>query len=277
MEALRRVNQLRLLRAAGPVRKAANRIAWLIIEARLVREPGRYLANALHPSRSARRYRFRSTGSTFYLRHHTGDVAIFRKFAAYGYYDFPAEVVERLQDKKIAVVDLGANIGLFGVHALAHLQVAEIVSFEPDEYNAAVVEKVIEAYDGPWQLIRACASNRNGETRFTSGQANLSKISETGSIRPVVDAVPYLLAADLAKINIEGAEWDILADERFAAQAPDVLILEYHEIASPETQIHSLATRLLAEAGYENQALVNRSDANGLVWAWKSLSARPKS
>jgi FkbM family methyltransferase len=277
MEALRRVNELRLLRAVGPLRKVAGRLAWLIIEARLVRERGRYVGNTLRPSRSPRCYHLRSTDSPFYLRHHTGDVAIFRKFAAYRYYDFPAEIAERLKGKKIAVVDLGANIGLFGVHARAHLDVADIVSFEPDEHNAAVVEKVIEASDGAWQLIRACAANRDGETRFTSGRANLSRISETGSVVPLVDAVPYLLAADLAKVNIEGAEWDILADERFVAHAPDVLILEYHEIASPEPQIHSLAARLLADAGYENQVLVNRSSANGLIWAWKSSSIQARS
>jgi FkbM family methyltransferase len=275
MHSLRRINDSRLRRSAGPARKVAKCIGWLLVEARLVRESGEYVLNTLRRSRAPRRYRLRSTGYAFCLRHHTEDVAIFRKFAADRDYDFPDEIASRLKDRRISVVDLGAHIGLFGVHVRAHADVSSMVSFEPDEQNAELVEQVIREHGGAWKLIRACASNRSGETRFAGGRGNLSRMSEAGTVVPMVDAIPYLLAADLAKVNIEGAEWKILADPRFVAQAPEVLILEYHAMASPEQDFHGLVSRLLTEAGYEEQLLVNRSEANGLIWAWKPSSSPP--
>ena len=272
MRTLVAVNRSRVVRSAGVLRKPVNRLVWGVLEARLVRETAPFLLNTLRSSRAPRRYRLKSNGSVFYLRHHTGDVAIFRKFAAYRDYDFPQAVADRLRGASISVVDLGANIGLFGVHARSNADVATMVSFEPDEANAAVLERVIAEYGGSWQLVKACASNRDGEAHFAGGKANLSRIADEGIVVPVVDAVPYLVAADLAKVNIEGAEWDILADERFVAQSPPVLILEYHKIANPEPEIHSLALRLLSAAGYSGHELVNQSEENGLIWAWKDGS-----
>ena len=275
MHSLRRINDSRLLKSAGPARKVANRFVWLLVEARLVRESGQYVLNTLRSSRVPRRYRLRSTRSAFYLRHHTGDVAIFRKFAAYRYYDFPDEIASRLKDRKISVVDLGAKSRCSAYMCELTPTSRSMVSFEPDEQNAEVAERVIREHGGAWKLIRACASNRSGETRFAGGRANLSRMSDAGTVVPMVDAIPCLLAADLAKVNIEGAEWEILADPRFVAQAPEVLILEYHAMANPEQDIHGLASRLLTEAGYEEQLLVNRSEANGLIWAWKPSSSLP--
>ena len=51
---------------------------------------------------------------------------------------------------------------------------------------------------------------------------------------PRVDVFPYLAAADLVKIDIEGSEWEILADARFAGIAARVLVLEYHPQGSSE-------------------------------------------
>jgi FkbM family methyltransferase len=273
MRTLRRINDSSIAKAVEPVRRAVKASAWLVVDASLVRESGRYVVNTFRRSREPRRYHLRRNRSSFYLRHHTGDVAIFRKFAAYRDYEFPPEVAEKLKGKSVTVVDLGANIGLFGVHTRSCADVAGIVSFEPDPENADVVERVIGDYGGSWKLIRACASIREGEVRFGGGKANLSRISEDGDLVPMVDAVPYLLAADIAKINIEGAEWDILSDERFATGAPEVLILEYHAFSNPEKDIHALVKRLLAEAGYSNQLLVDRSEENGLIWGWKPSQA----
>jgi FkbM family methyltransferase len=272
MRTLVAVNRSRVVQSAGVLRKPMNRLVWGVVEARLVRETVPYLLNTLRSARTPRRYHLKSNGSVFYLRHHTGDVAIFRKFTAYHYYDFPRAVDDRLRGASISVVDLGANIGLFGVHVRSNADVATMVSFEPDEANAAVVERVIAEYGGSWKLVKACASNRDAEARFAGGNANLSRIADEGGAVPVVDAIPYLVAADLVKVNIEGAEWDILADERFVAQSPPVLILEYHKIASPEPDIRSLVLRLLSAAGYSGHEMVNQSDENGLIWAWKDGS-----
>lgn len=271
---LRRLNGSRLARVAGPLRALIARLAWLVVEARLVRESGRYVLNSARVSRAPRGYHLRSTGERVWLRHHTGDVAILRKFEAYHYYDFPPPVAEKLNGRAISVVDLGANIGLFGLHASAQADVSRMVSFEPDAENVALLERIARGSGIEWELVAACASSRDGEVTFAGGRANLSRIAETGTPVPMVDAVPYLLSADLAKVNIEGAEWEILTDPRFVAGAPEALIIEYHDIATSSPDIHALAEQLLSAAGYVHQSVVNRSESNGLVWAWKDSSIR---
>jgi FkbM family methyltransferase len=273
IRALGRINNLRLVSAAAPFRTIAWRLAWLMVGAALVCEPGSYVLNSVRPSRQPRVYHLRSTRSRLYLRHHTGDIAIFRKFAADRDYDFPDEILDRLGRRPINVVDLGAHIGLFGVHVKTRFPLSSMVSFEPDDENAAVLAKVIESSGGQWELIHACASNRDGETTFAGGRSNLSRIADSGCRVPLRDAVPYLVKAELAKVNIEGAEWEILADDRFVANPPPVLILEYHRIGSPEPNFHRFAARLLTAAGYDKLHVVNQSETNGLVWAWQSKTA----
>src|SRR5262245_15400908 len=190
IRALRRINNLRFLRAAAPFRTIACWLAWLIVGAALVCEPGSYVLNSLRPSQRPRVYHLRSTRSRLYLRHHTGDIEIFRKFAADRDYDFPEEALDRLGRRPLNVVDLGAHIGLFGLHVKTRFTVSSMVSFEPDDENAAVLAQVIESSGGQWELIQACASNRDGETTFAGGRSNLSRIADSGYRVPVRDALP---------------------------------------------------------------------------------------
>jgi hypothetical protein len=70
------------------------------------------------------------------------------------------------------------------------------------------------------------------------------------------------------KMNIEGSEWHILRDARFAGTSLN-RVVEYHRIANPNPEIHGLARRLFEHAGYTVR-LATRSDDNGLLWAWKA-------
>ena len=52
------------------------------------------------------------------------------------------------------------------------------------------------------------------------------------------------------KIDIEGGEWAILADERLAAAGAMVIVMEWHARNSPSDDPHHAATALLERAGY---------------------------
>ena len=66
-----------------------------------------------------------------------------------------------------------------------------------------------------------------------------------------VDVLPELENADLVKIDIEGAEWALLADPRFAGARPSVLVLEYHRDGSPHPNEAQAAEDALLSAGLE--------------------------
>ncbi len=265
-----RVTSARWPRRLEWVRTAAKKLAWTAVEARLLTTPVRYALSELTSHRRAD-YELRSGGARFSLRHRSGDVDIFRKFYAYGYYDLPEEVAAGLRSlgRAVNVLDLGANIGFFEVFTRDRLTIGEVVCFEPDPANSEVLQRARDANEAEWEIVRACASNRDGRARFNTGRKNFSRIGSSGDIDvATVDVFPRVAQADLVKMNIEGSEWDILHDPRLA-QTSVSWIVEYHHLASPDPDIHTLSRELFERAGYSVR-LAARTEDNGLLWAWKT-------
>jgi len=253
-----------------PLRTATKRLAWLAVEAKLVRSPARYVLREVATSRRGV-YALRSGSGRFSVRHRSGDIDILRKFYAYGYYDLPAEVDRRLRELRqdVRVVDLGANIGFFDVYLRDRLPVGHTICVEPDPANAAVLAGVRDANAADWELVRACASNRAGVAMFNTGRKNFSRISDDGDTAiPTIDVFPLLEQADLVKMNIEGSEWDILRDPRLA-QTANVWIVEYHRIGNCDPDIHGEVVRLFERVGYTTRLAMKTHD-NGLLWAWRA-------
>jgi FkbM family methyltransferase len=266
----RRISSARLPAQLEGLRGAAKKLAWTAVEASRVSTPTRYALGEL-AGRERGDYALRRGGGRFSVRHRSGDIDIFRKFYAYHYYDFPAEVVERLSAlaRPVNVLDLGANIGLFEVFTRDRLAVGRVVCFEPDPANAAVLERVRDANGAQWQIVRACASNHDGRARFDTGHKNFSRVSSDGDTDiPMLDVFPHIAEADLVKMNIEGCEWDVLHDARFP-DASACWIVEYHRIANPDPEIHALGREVFERAGYTVRLAAKTRD-NGLLWAWRA-------
>lgn len=266
----RRIASARWPRQLEAPRSLAKKLAWTAVEARLVRTPGRYAWRELTGA-ACGDYQLRAGSGRLSLRHRSGDIDIFRKFYAYGYYDPPAELTTRLTalGRPVNVLDLGANIGLFEVFTRELLPIGRVVCFEPDPANAAMVERAREANGADWELVRACASNRDGRVRFNTGRKNFSRIGDSGDLDiACLDVFGRIAEADLVKMNIEGSEWEILQDPRFADTTAN-WIVEYHHFASPDADIHRLARELFERAGYAVK-LAAKTDDNGLLWAWRA-------
>lgn len=266
----RRISAARLPRQLEGLRAATKLLTWTALEASLVSTPVRYALRQL-ATHQCGDYALRHGGNRFSVRHRSGDIDIFRKFYAYGYYDLPEEVTARLTSlgRPVNVLDLGANIGFFEVFTRDTLTVGDVVCFEPDPANSTLLDRVRAANGASWQIVRACASNREGRALFDTGQKNFSRVSASGDAEiAFVDVFPYIAAADLVKMNIEGCEWDILNDPRLADTSV-TWIVEYHRIANPEPEIHELSRRLFERAGYTVR-LAAKTEDNGLLWAWKA-------
>ncbi len=266
----RRISSANWPRPLEGLRTATKKLAWTALEARLVSSPVRYALRELAvPQRGD--YALRDGGGRFSVRHRSGDIDILRKFYAYGYYDLPEEVAARLRSlgRAVDVLDLGANIGFFEVFTRDRLPVGRVVCFEPDPANAAILERVRAANGADWEIVRACASNRDGSASFSTGRKNFSRIGSGGDTDiATVDVFGHIAEADLVKMNIEGSEWDILHDARLSGTSAS-WIVEYHRIANPEPEIHGLARRLFERAGY-TVWLAATGENNGLLWAWKA-------
>ena len=78
----------------------------------------------------------------------------------------------------------------------------------------------------------------------------MSTIDGSGKVVEAVDVFPLLADCDLIKIDIEGAEWEILQDPRFADLRASHVILEYHPRLCPADDPQALAQHILEASGY---------------------------
>jgi FkbM family methyltransferase len=221
-------------------------------------------------------YHLRESGVAVAIRHHTADVLVLDEVFSQREYEPPPEIEAALAALPRAprVVDLGANIGLFGAWLLGRFPEAVIVGVEADPTNAEIHRRAIEANGlaARWRLVEAFASTAPGVVRFVAGEHATSHEAGQGAggveVR-AVDVLPELAEADVVKIDIEGAEWPLLADRRFSRLRPSVVVLEYHREGCSDQDPAAVADRALRAAGLE----VVRGDRKpqfgaGLLWAF---------
>jgi FkbM family methyltransferase len=249
-----------------------------VICARLVRESPSFLAGEILRPRGSRLYRLRESGIRVAIRHQAADSATLAEVFYHRWYDPPAEVAQAIGEP-LTIVDLGANIGMFGALAVALWPASNIVAYEPDPENAQVHERTIEAngLGHRWSLVAAAAGCRDGEARFAAGLNASSHVLDgqpdaTAHTITVAlhDVLAALSAADVVKMDIEGGEWEILNDPRFAAQPPRVIVLEYHPAGCPGGDPRAAAERALSGAGLRTAPIWHGEDGVGMLWAWRA-------
>jgi FkbM family methyltransferase len=262
---------LRRIAALPPFRRVltAPRVEPLVatvLRASPVRGRVRFLARERRPPAAPRAYRLRESGAIVHVRHGTPDVAALGEVFYERQYEPPQRIDAALADlgRPLRVLDLGANVGFFALFASRRWPGARIVTVEPDPANVELLRLTRAANGLEWELVEAAATTFAGEVPFASGRYTVSRIEEGAEPVAAVDALPYLAAADLAKIDIEGGEWALLRDERFSEAAPRALALEYHPQLA---RAGGDAEAVLARAGYSVERALRFSEGHGLLWA----------
>jgi FkbM family methyltransferase len=252
----------------GPVRHAGSAARL----ATFVRERARFAAAEMLRLPGVRRYHLRDGGRPVLMRHGTIDVWVFVELFVKRLYEPPPAVAAALE--RVAaplVLDLGANIGMFGLDALTRHPGARVIAYEPEPGNAAIHRRLIELNGGGdrWRLVEACAGPRDGSVSFMAGHGPGSHIVEghpAGSIEvPMVDVLGEIAEADVVKMDIEGGEWGILTDPRIAAAR--ALVLEYHPEGCPREDTAGFAAELLAGHGFDVAPIFHDEAGIGMLWA----------
>jgi FkbM family methyltransferase len=252
------------------------------LRAPLVAERLRFACNELRLSAVTATYRIRDTGVAVTLRHHTPDILVLDEVFSQHEYAFPVEIERVLAGRNsLRVVDLGANIGLFGAWLRGLFPTVQIVAIEADPSNAAVHALTIAANADrdSWKLVEAYASASDGErVRFAGDSFATSRRARDGERAidvPAVDAFSFLADADLVKMDIEGGEWHILADRRFDDLPATAIVLEYHSELCPAEDPGAAATEALRRAGYEvRPGHAKPQFGAGLLWGWRLEGAQ---
>jgi FkbM family methyltransferase len=240
--------------------------------ARALRPAGRFVVNQRRRA-SVDKYRLRGNQAAVYLRRRTRDVDILAEIFTEGSYEPPTQV-EPLLRGPLRILDLGANVGLFGLYALQRWMGSALESFEPDPENYALLERTAAPHRR-WRIHESAVSNDAEPIRFATGQYadGRAAVEEDDAITvPCADLFTFTSSQrfDLVKMDIEGGEWPILTDPRLAQLPARVLVMEWHEHRCPHPSPRAYACDLLAAAGLVHQwHEPGRFASNGLLWAWR--------
>ncbi len=247
------------------------------LRGRLLNRPLSFVMRELSGRRTVRSYRVRENGLRVHLQHATPDVYGLDQTFYQGLFEMPAPaaaVLARLEHAP-RTLDLGGNIGLFGLWTFGHYPGASMTAFEPDPRNARLLSMTIQAngLGERWSLVEAAVGTSVGEVRFAAGEYGTSHIASTddeGTLTVgLVDVFDYTAGVDLLKIDIEGAEWEILEDARFGGVQASVVALDYHAQGCPDDDPHRAAMQLMTGWGFEVQTVAQQHAAGGMLWAWR--------
>jgi FkbM family methyltransferase len=169
----------------------------------------------------------------------------------------PPSEIPRLEVRR--VVDLGANVGYTLLYWLRCFPNARVSAYEPHPVHARIIRHHLELNDLQTRvdLHEVAAGTTPGLSSLTD-QESASTILKSAAASAgafqvsTIDVFTDLLSSpiDLLKIDIEGSEYPILNDERFASVNARAIVLEWHSVPGPQSGPQWCCQRL-KEIGYQ--------------------------
>lgn len=151
------------------------------------------------------------------------------------------------------ILDCGAYIGLGILYWKRIYPAAHIVAFEPDPVVFRTLVKNCTQWElSGVELVNKAVWNADGDLPFWVEGADAghllpsSKVDAENSIAvPAVRLKHYLqLPVDLLKLDIEGAEVEVILDCADSLDRVDRLFVEYHSFVGQEQRIDSILSAL---------------------------------
>jgi FkbM family methyltransferase len=181
-------------------------------------------------------------------------------------------------DRICKVVDLGSNVGYSIVYFSRAFPQATIEAYEPHPGHMRQISRHIAAngLESRVTLHAVAAGNRSCRMFLTDAENQSSLVSQEGPGRFEVAVVDWLAAAagrpiDFLKMDVEGAEYEILFDARFANLEISNIVVEWHETPAHPTgdqEVLDLMQRLgyQVERGFQDEFEGIKS---GLIWGYR--------
>ena len=180
------------------------------------------------------------------------------------------------------VIDVGANVGYFGLYMFCQCPDARVYAYEPMPYNFRQLKAYKDYYSGlVWHIEnKAISDHQNGITLNTSTVAGFSTMAsvfesdgkgekiEVGTLT-LNDVIKGhgLEVIDLLKLDCEGSEYTILytaSDEIF--QQIRYMCIETHQGSDPG-QDHQSLVDFLKTKGFALKDTHQKGE--GYIWAWR--------
>lgn len=157
------------------------------------------------------------------------------------------------------ILDCGANLGLATLYFKRLYPQARITAYEADPALYAVLAENLQRNGAPdVHAVHSAVWTHNGTINFRCEGADSGAIDAVaGNLGGAVHTVPSVRlrdmvaeeSIDLLKLDIEGAELDVLSDCRDALHSVDAVLLDLHEF-DPGRRTTADVLDILARAGF---------------------------
>jgi FkbM family methyltransferase len=167
----------------------------------------------------------------------------------YEQYKFKSQV------KDPFIIDAGANIGISVLYFKKLYPAAKIIAFEPDPDIFSVLKQNIENHEfNDVTLVNKALWSEVTRMSFFSEGADAGKIAANNSGDTDVSSAllsEYIGAeeVDLLKMDIEGAEYEVLLESRDMLGQVQRIFIEYHSLAGHKQHIGEILS-ILEEVGF---------------------------
>ncbi len=205
------------------------------------------------------------------IRIGTTDLATFKQVLVERHYEFDKPKAPRF------IIDAGANIGLASVYFANRYPQAKIVSIEPESSNYAMLKKNTAAYPQITPLQAALWRENEELFLFDSGHGNhgFQVGDEQRETQNRLGGTPGLTVdvilrnagqnhVDLLKIDIEGAEREVMSASADWIDRVGVLMIELHDDIKPgcSDAFHS-ATRHFSQETVKGETIMRHAALAG--------------
>jgi FkbM family methyltransferase len=153
------------------------------------------------------------------------------------------------------IIDCGANIGLSVIYLKQMFPDATIIAFEPDEDNFNLLQKNIKSFNYENVQARKEAVWIENTTLQFAGEGSMSSRINTEVTRNTVSVKAIRLKEyldkpiDFLKIDIEGAEFQVIKDIADQLHSVSNLFLEYHGSFYQNNELNQIFS-LLTDKGF---------------------------
>jgi FkbM family methyltransferase len=159
-------------------------------------------------------------------------------------------------NKKKVIVDCGANIGVSVLFFSLNYPDHKIIAFEPDEFTFSILKENVEEYKlKNVELHQRAVWNKEDVLKFYTDGGLGARVNEAyrGQSSKSVKSVrlkEYLnQEIDFLKIDIEGAEFEVLEDCKELLSKVNNLFFEYHGFIDRPQKLHEML-KVINQSGF---------------------------
>ncbi len=158
--------------------------------------------------------------------------------------------------KEPLIIDCGANIGLSVIYFKRLYPNAKIIAFEPDPKIFSHLEHNIASFGfEEVELINKALWNEETELEFYSEGADGGRIKEAGDKEKIVKIKTEKLSkylsqkVDFLKLDIEGAEQEVLNECKDLLKNVESIFVEYHSFTDKRQNLWEIL-KIFEESGF---------------------------